>query len=71
MEDIESLNFYDEVEIEDMDYDPDEETYYYPCPCGDRFAITKDTLRSGDCVGRCLSCTLIIKIVFDPDALDE
>ena len=32
--------FYDEIEIEDMDYDPDAATYYYPCPCGDRFQIT-------------------------------
>ena len=32
---------YDEVEIEDMDYDEESETYYYPCPCGDRFFITK------------------------------
>jgi diphthamide biosynthesis protein 3 len=24
-----------------MEYDEDTETYYYPCPCGDRFEITK------------------------------
>lgn len=33
--------FHDEIEIEDMEYDEDNETYYYPCPCGDRFEITK------------------------------
>lgn len=33
--------FHDEVEIEDFEYDPDTETYYYPCPCGDQFEITK------------------------------
>lgn len=33
--------FHDEVEIEDFEYDEDDETYYYPCPCGDRFQITK------------------------------
>ena len=33
--------FHDEIEIEDMEYDEDTETYYYPCPCGDRFEITK------------------------------
>lgn len=32
---------YDEVEIEDMEYDESQETYFYPCPCGDRFFITK------------------------------
>ena len=33
--------FHDEVEIEDFEYDEETETYYYPCPCGDRFEITK------------------------------
>lgn len=32
--------FHDEVEIEDFEYDEDTETYYFPCPCGDKFAIT-------------------------------
>lgn len=33
--------FHDEVEIEDFEYDKEEEIYYYPCPCGDRFQISK------------------------------
>jgi hypothetical protein len=33
--------FHDEVEIEDFEYDPETEIYYYPCPCGDQFEITK------------------------------
>lgn len=33
--------YHDEVEIEDMEYDEETETYYYPCPCGDRFQISK------------------------------
>ena len=33
--------YHDEIEIEDMEYDEEDETYYYPCPCGDRFQITK------------------------------
>ena len=32
--------FHDEVEIEDFEFDPDTESYYYPCPCGDQFRIT-------------------------------
>ena len=35
------MSFHDEVEIEDFEYDPENETYYYPCPCGDQFEITK------------------------------
>lgn len=33
--------FHDEVEIEDFEYDEEEGVYHYPCPCGDRFEITK------------------------------
>lgn len=33
--------YHDEVEIEDFEYDSDSEIYYYPCPCGDRFEISK------------------------------
>lgn len=33
--------FHDEIEIEDFEYDDEEEMYYYPCPCGDRFQISK------------------------------
>ena len=33
--------FHDEIEIEDMEFDEESETYYYPCPCGDRFQISK------------------------------
>ncbi len=32
---------YDEIEIEDMEFNVEDEIYYYPCPCGDRFYITK------------------------------
>jgi len=37
--------YHDEVEIEDFEYDEEEEMYYYPCPCGDRFQISKVTRR--------------------------
>lgn len=33
--------FHDEVEIEDFEYDEESETYFFPCPCGDQFQITK------------------------------
>ena len=38
---IEMSVYHDEVEIEDMEYDEEKETYYYPCPCSDKFEITK------------------------------
>ena len=31
-------NIYDEIEIDDMDFE--EGKFFYPCPCGDKFQIT-------------------------------
>lgn len=31
---------YDEVELLDCEFSEEEETFFYPCPCGDRFRIT-------------------------------
>ncbi|XP_004644439.1 DPH3 homolog [Octodon degus] len=42
--------FQDEVEIEDFQYDEDSETYFYPCPFGDNFSITKDQFMCGEIV---------------------
>jgi hypothetical protein len=33
--------FHDEVEIEDFEFDEETQSYYYPCPCGDQFQISK------------------------------
>lgn len=33
-------SFYDEVEIEDMEFDEENDLYFYPCPCGDRFQLS-------------------------------
>ncbi len=32
---------YDEIEIEDMEYDEEKKLWTYPCPCGDKFVITE------------------------------
>jgi diphthamide biosynthesis protein 3 len=54
-------SFYDEIEIEDMTYDEEEETYYFPCPCGDKFQITKQELAEGDEIAHCPSCSLLLR----------
>lgn len=59
--------FHDEVEIEDFEFDDDQELYFYPCPCGDRFEITKASLESGEDVAECPSCSLIVRVIYDPD----
>ena len=31
---------YDEIDLEDMSWSPGDRTFYYPCPCGDKFFIS-------------------------------
>ena len=33
-------SFYDEIELEDFEFDEEAEVYSYPCPCGDKFLIS-------------------------------
>lgn len=59
------MSIYDEIEIEDMTYDPILHLYHYPCPCGDRFEIGIADLREGEDVAVCPGCSLMIRVVFD------
>ncbi|KAI4473492.1 hypothetical protein M0802_016090 [Mischocyttarus mexicanus] len=61
--------YHDEVEIEDFEYDEVEEIYYYPCPCGDQFQISKADLLSGDDEAMCPSCSLIVKVIYNKESL--
>eukprot|EP01129_Flabellula_baltica_P005965 TRINITY_DN2196_c0_g1_i1.p1 TRINITY_DN2196_c0_g1~~TRINITY_DN2196_c0_g1_i1.p1 ORF type:complete len:106 (-),score=29.06 TRINITY_DN2196_c0_g1_i1:90-407(-) len=62
---------YDEIEIEDFVFDDDEEIFYYPCPCGDRFQITLDQIFAGEDIAQCPSCSLMLKVIYDPDDFVE
>lgn len=57
--------YHDEIEIEDFEYDEETEIYHYPCPCGDRFEISKEELEAGEDVATCPSCSLIVKVIYD------
>ncbi|CAG5117194.1 unnamed protein product [Candidula unifasciata] len=59
--------YHDEIEIEDMEYDEETEIYHYPCPCGDRFEISKEELECGEETAKCPSCSLIIRVIYDKD----
>ncbi|EAU83526.1 diphthamide biosynthesis protein 3 [Coprinopsis cinerea okayama7 len=64
--------YYDEIEIEDMVWDAEKRVYHYPCPCGDRFEISKKQLKNYEDVATCPSCSLIIRVIYDPlDFEDE
>lgn len=63
--------YHDEIEIEDFEYDEELEIYYYPCPCGDRFEITKEELKAGEEVATCPSCSLVVKVIYDKEKFTE
>ena len=63
--------YYEEVEIEDLDFDEKKQIYTYPCPCGDKFSISLEELHDGEDVATCPSCTLRIKVIYDEDKLPE
>jgi len=60
------MSYYDEVEIEDMAWDEEKGVFHYPCPCGDRFEISRQQLANYEDVATCPSCSLVIRIIFDP-----
>jgi diphthamide biosynthesis protein 3 len=63
------MSIYEEVEIEDMDFDEAELVYTYPCPCGDKFRITLEDLWDGEDTAKCPSCTLRILVIFEESDL--
>ncbi|KAK7045569.1 Diphthamide biosynthesis protein 3 [Paramarasmius palmivorus] len=64
--------YYDEIEIEDMAWDAEKGVYHYPCPCGDRFEISRKQLANYEDIATCPSCSLIIRVIYDPlDFEDE
>ncbi len=63
------MSIYEEIEIEDMEYDPKELRYTYPCPCGDKFRVTLEELWDGEDIAICPSCTLRIMVIYEEDDL--
>jgi diphthamide biosynthesis protein 3 len=63
--------YYDEIEIEDMAWDDVKGVYHYPCPCGDRFEISRRQLAACEDIATCPSCSLIIRVVYDPVRLSH
>jgi len=65
------VNYYDELEIEDFAWDPAARVFHYPCPCGDRFEISKAQLRDGEEIATCPSCSLIVRVIYDYVSLES
>ncbi|KAK6535604.1 Diphthamide biosynthesis protein 3 [Orbilia ellipsospora] len=64
-------SIYDEIEIEDMTYDPTLQIFHYPCPCGDRFEIAIADLREGEDIAVCPGCSLMIRVIFEVEDIDK
>ncbi|CAL5189128.1 unnamed protein product [Lathyrus oleraceus] len=56
---------YDDVEIEDMEWNEELQSYRDPCPCGDLFQITKEDLKLGEEIASCPSCSLYIAVIYN------
>lgn len=62
---------HDEVELEDFEYDPETEAWYYDCPCGDKFIFTTDDLKNKEEFAYCPSCTLVLRVIYEVDLIDD
>lgn len=68
---------YEEVSLQDLEFDAVDQQFLYPCPCGDLFELPVADLRAaaaaperpGFAVASCPSCSLRIKVLFDIDQL--
>ena len=58
---------YEEVDIDDMDFDEELGLYTYECPCGDLFQISEEELAEGEEIAYCPSCSLVIRVLYDPE----
>ncbi|KAG7193119.1 Diphthamide biosynthesis protein 3 [Scheffersomyces spartinae] len=66
-----SESIYDEIEIDDFTFDPVTHLLQYPCPCGDKFAIALEDLEDGEDIAVCPSCSLMVRVIFDEDDLEQ
>jgi diphthamide biosynthesis protein 3 len=55
------------VEIEDMEWSEELGAFTHQCPCGDLFQITLAELAAGEELAHCPSCSLLVRVVYDPE----
>lgn len=65
------MSYYDAIELEAMRFEKEEDQYLYPCPCGDNFILTVDDLLNLEQLAPCMSCSLQLKVKYDPEAFLE
>lgn len=69
---------YEEVDLQDLEFDALDQQFVYPCPCGDLFELSLSDLRAavaastggmGFAIASCPSCSLRVKVLFDTEQL--
>jgi diphthamide biosynthesis protein 3 len=65
------MSSYDEVDLEDMEWNAELGAFTFQCPCGDVFQITPAELRAGEEIAHCPSCSLVVTVVYEDDDLKE
>ncbi|WFD18712.1 Diphthamide biosynthesis protein 3 [Malassezia caprae] len=55
-----AVSYYDEIELEDMEFDEGKQAFTYP------FEISLEQLQNEEDIARCPSCTLLIRVIYDP-----
>lgn len=50
-----------------MDWSDELQAFTFQCPCGDLFQITLAELEIGEDIATCPSCSLVIKVIYDPE----
>ncbi|KAI7840052.1 hypothetical protein COHA_006183 [Chlorella ohadii] len=65
------MTLHDEIEIEDMDWSEELQAFTYQCPCGDLFQITLDELAAGEEIAKCPSCSLYVRVIYDPQDFQQ
>ncbi|KAI3433930.1 hypothetical protein D9Q98_003732 [Chlorella vulgaris] len=65
------MTLHDEVEIEDMDWNEELMAFTYQCPCGDLFQITMEELTAGEEIAKCPSCSLFVRVIYDPQDFQQ
>ena len=66
-----AMSSYDEVDLEDMEWNAELGAFTFQCPCGDVFQITPAELRAGEEIAHCPSCSLVVTVVYEDDDLKE
>ncbi|KAJ2822314.1 hypothetical protein IWW50_004264 [Coemansia erecta] len=61
----------DEVDLDDMDFDPQTGSYSYPCRCSNSHVISEDDLAAGREIVPCTGCSLKIRVLFEAITDDD